>query len=128
MKTRTIEEVINGLDDALKNDNGKQAKLCHELLDDSIWNYLIDWKHNGITKNIVFCYGLKDKLYCGETRKQIYDIMRFQISKQVERYYKRYDVEFDYITKPISIASKIALLIIMAATKDKEACIWKIQL
>ena len=127
MKMCSIENIIDDAMSYLKDDKGKQASLCHELLDDAVWKYIgtkygynKDYKHlpqsynNGITMNIVFCYNRKKQLNDREIRKSIYNIMRFEIAKQVERYYKYYEVDYNYITKPISVASRIAVLIIMA--------------
>lgn len=108
--------VITIIDDAMsyiKDDNGNQARLCHELLDDAVWKYVGGF-NNGISKNIIFCLSHKNELTDNEKRKSIYDTMRFDIAKQVARYYQYYAIQHNYITKPISVASRIACLIIMA--------------
>ena len=114
MKTiTTVETIIDDAKSYIKDDNGRQANLCRELLDDAVWKYVGGF-NNGITKNIVFCCNRKNELNDVEKRKSIYDIMRFDIAKQVARYYQYYAIQYNYITKPISVASRIAVLIIIA--------------
>lgn len=123
-----IETIINKSMEKLNGCTDKQAIMCNEILDDAIWGYVSDDNViSAVINNIKECYKLKDKLHNREERKHIYDIMRFEIAKQVERYYKHYDVEYSITTRPISVASRISYVIIssiMELKKERYLDLW----